>query len=956
MRILTLLGLLLMVLRAWASPLIDVGERPLLINLGPELETLVSTPHDFWPAEVATRPGWHKSGQALPSYGLDPRPRWFRIGLRNDSVTEQPLMLEVANPHLERLDIFQLQGGRVSRLWSTGLDRGIDSKPYPSRSYTVPLTLQSDERVEFYFRVDSRSFLQFPLFLSDIRTFTNQEAMSKLRMGLMSGVFLLAGAYALLLFAFIRERRFVYYALFCFSLLVTTWSLRGYFSLDPTLPAWFAEQHLLLSLANLLLMSLILSSIDMFRIWLPQLWRYLCRVLLLMLGMTAIGVWLIPQVEALYLTFGLYVLVTLQSLLVALYFFNHGSWLLKVYAYSWLGFMTGCLLLFCDRFGWLHQGVFSDVLLSSFAVLAAVLLAFSLAYRTYQEKVGRLRAKRQASEGLKRYFDIYHSANEGLFTSTLEGQLLAANPAYCQLFGFNDLHSMSMTAGRAVQTLYANPRERDDLVAQLLSSAAQAVRSDVQMRRADGSVFWARLSLRLSRRNGKNRPILLEGILVDITESKEYQAQLEYLATHDEVTGLYNRRYLIRGLEQLLARRKHQPGTDYLCLIDIDNFKVINESVGHQGGDEFLKQIALQLGGILESRFLLARVSSDQFGVLLENTYIDEAIRYAERWRKAIASISLGFATPGQIFNVTASLGLVPLQQAGEDVVSLLALADAACTKAKRQGRNRLYLHADVSAETREQQEEGAWAARLNQALANDGFVLLRQNMIPIRSAKAGERYEILLRFRGPDGQLIRPDAFMGAAQRFGLIPAIDLWVMRTLLQWYADHPEELISLKIVSVNLSAETLRTPALCRQLQALLESAPGLSSKLCFELAEQLVLADIDATRAFIRTVKALGCQIALDHFGSGFSSCVHLKQLNIDWLKIDAQFIRRMDEGAIDAAIVSAMIELARVANLKMVATGVESDAIRKRLQHLGVDYLQGHAMSEPTLLRKTISA
>ena len=179
-------------------------------------------------------------------------------------------------------------------------------------------------------------------------------------------------------------------------------------------------------------------------------------------------------------------------------FFNHGSWLLRVYAYSWLGFMAGCMLLFSDRFGWLNQGVFSDYLLSSFAGLAATLLAFSLAYRTYQEKAGRLRAKRQASEGLKRYFDIYHSANEGLFTSTLEGQLLAANPAYCRLFGFNDLHTMSKTAGRATQTLYANPRDRDDLLAQLLSSAAQAVSRDVQMRRADDTVFWARLSLRLS--------------------------------------------------------------------------------------------------------------------------------------------------------------------------------------------------------------------------------------------------------------------------------------------------------------------------------------------------------------------------------------------------------------------------------------------------------------------------
>jgi len=949
-RILTLLGLLLLVWRAWASPLVDIDELPVQINLGPELETLASTPDNYWPSEVANLPGWQITGQEVPGYGIDGRPRWFRISLRNDATSELPLMLEVANPHLDRLDIFQLHAGKVIRLWSTGLGRGIDSKPYPSRSYTVPLTLKSDERVEFYFRVESRSFLQFPLKLSDVRTFTNEEAMSRLLMGLLSGVFLLAGAYALLLFGFIRERRFIYYSLFCFSLLATSWSLRGYLSLYSSLPSWVTDQRMLLSLANLLLMSLILSSIDMFRIWLPQLWRYLCRMSLVMLGMVAIAVWFSPLVEGLYLTFALYTLVTLQSLLVVVYFFNHGSWLLRVYAYSWLGFMAGCMLLFSDRFGWLNQGVFSDYLLSSFAGLAATLLAFSLAYRTYQEKAGRLRAKRQASEGLKRYFDIYHSANEGLFTSTLEGQLLAANPAYCRLFGFNDLHTMSKTAGRATQTLYANPRDRDDLLAQLLSSAAQAVSRDVQMRRADGTVFWARLSLRLSRRKGKSHPILLEGILVDITESKEYQARLEHLASHDEVTDLFNRRYLIRKLEELLTRRKTQPGTDYLCLIDIDHFKVINEAGGHQAGDEFLQQIAHHLDGIREPRFLLTRVSSDQFAVLMENTYIDEAIHFAERWRKAIASLSLGFGCHDRIYSVTASLGLVSLQQGAEDVTGLLALADAACVTAKRQGRNRIHLYSDASPEMRQYQEEGAWAARLNQALAEGQFVLARQAIVPSQGQTRGLRYEILLRLRGEQGQLILPEAFMGAGERFGLMPAIDFWVIETLIHWYDQHPDELLQLEMVSVNLSAETLRTPKVCRQIQQLLQTSVLPGEKLCFELEENKVMASMESTRAFISSLKALGCHFALDRFGSGFSSCVHLKTLNVDWLKIDGQFIQRMDQSDFDRAIVRSMAELARAVGIQTVATCVENDSIRKRLEHLGVDYLQGYALSKPTLL------
>ncbi len=446
--------------------------------------------------------------------------------------------------------------------------------------------------------------------------------------------------------------------------------------------------------------------------------------------------------------------------------------------------------------------------------------------------------------------------------------------------------------------------------------------------------------------------MLLEGILVDITESKQYQARLEYLANHDEATGLHNRRYLIQALESLFSRRTSTPGTDYLCFIDIDHFKVINEGGGHLAGDEFLRQIATHISNLKKDNFLLTRLSGDEFAVIMENSYIDEVIQFVERWRKAIQELK--FVWNGKIYSVTASLGVVPIQSGCNDASALMALADAACSTAKRQGRNRIHVYSDLSPEMRLYQEEVAWVARIHQALAERRFELARQLIVPSKEKGQGLKYEILLRLRAENGELIRPAQFIGAAERFGLMPQIDLWVLENLLKWYADNPDELARLSMVSVNLSGESVGTPKMHRKIRRLLEAADFPYQRLCFEITESQAIANIDATKAFIETFKGLGCAFALDDFGSGFSSYGHLKELPIDLLKIDGQFVRHLDTSETDRAIVNSMAELARAVGVKTVAEFVENKAISEKLVAMGVDYLQGYAIHEPSLLSEPI--
>ncbi|MBP8126918.1 MAG: EAL domain-containing protein, partial [Aeromonadaceae bacterium] len=251
-------------------------------------------------------------------------------------------------------------------------------------------------------------------------------------------------------------------------------------------------------------------------------------------------------------------------------------------------------------------------------------------------------------------------------------------------------------------------------------------------------------------------------------------------------------------------------------------------------------------------------------------------------------------------------------------------------------------------------QEEVAWVARIHQALEERRFELARQLIVPSQGSAPGLKYEILLRLRAENGELIRPAQFIGAAERFGLMPQIDLWVLDNLLKWYAANPDELARLSMVSVNLSGESVGTPKMHRKIRRLLEAADFPYERLCFEITESQAIANIDATKAFIETFKSLGCAFALDDFGSGFSSYGHLKELPIDLLKIDGQFVRHLDTSETDRAIVNSMAELARAVGVKTVAEFVENAAIREKLVAMGVDYLQGYAIHEPSLLSEPI--
>jgi diguanylate cyclase (GGDEF)-like protein len=433
------------------------------------------------------------------------------------------------------------------------------------------------------------------------------------------------------------------------------------------------------------------------------------------------------------------------------------------------------------------------------------------------------------------------------------------------------------------------------------------------------------------------------------TQRSHRQARetIEHMAYHDALTGLVNRfeleRQLGRALEITPLGHVHA-----LLYIDLDQFKIINDTCGHVAGDELLRQVATLLKTPIRGADTLARLGGDEFGVLLHDCPLTHAKRIGEHMLEQIRDFR--FTWQGRNFSIGASIGMVMLDRPGLTLADVLQQADMACYAAKDKGRNRIQLYLPDDAELQQRHGEMEWVSRLGHALEMDHFELHHQRIVALNGSHPVDCCEFLLRMREPDSsRLILPGTFIPAAERYGLMPAVDRWVVaRCFAQLSACYAaDRALDLGMAFINLSGTTLNDEHFLGFVKAQLDLHGIPATNICFEITETAAIANLNHALAFIDGVKTLGCKVALDDFGAGLSSFSYLKTLPADFLKIDGAFVRDMLDDPMDAAIVEAINNIGHVAGLKTIAEFVESEAIRSRLVDLGVDYAQGFGIHWP---------
>ncbi|MDH3692609.1 MAG: EAL domain-containing protein, partial [Gammaproteobacteria bacterium] len=436
------------------------------------------------------------------------------------------------------------------------------------------------------------------------------------------------------------------------------------------------------------------------------------------------------------------------------------------------------------------------------------------------------------------------------------------------------------------------------------------------------------------------------GTARDVTDAYRLSRQLSYQASHDMLTGLVNRRDFERRLERVLKTARTEGAEHALCYLDLDQFKVINDTCGHVAGDELLRQLGRLLPDRVRKRDTLARLGGDEFGVLMERCSLGHAMRVANDLKQAVQEY--GFVWEGKHFNIGVSIGLVPITSTSTSITEVLREADAACYAAKREGRNRVHVYRKGDPALTQHHGEMQWILQLNQALENDGFFLCRQPIMAMdQNIVDGEHYELLLRLRTSTGERMPPGAFLPAAERYDLAPRLDRWVVRTALSWFAEHPDELARLGSCSINLCGQSTADEEFLDYVKRQLDQNEIPPEKVCFEVTEMAAIANLATVTKFMTGLKERGCQFALDDFGSGLSSFAYLRSLPVDYLKIDGTFVQKIAEDQISLAIVRSINDIGKVMGKKTIAEHVENDQIYGTLKAVGVDYVQGYLLGRP---------
>ena len=548
-------------------------------------------------------------------------------------------------------------------------------------------------------------------------------------------------------------------------------------------------------------------------------------------------------------------------------------------------------------------------------------------------------------ELLRAYID---SANDGIFVVCDEMKFHVANPLLAAWLGVNEADLIAHE-GRVPITELLGHAATEALFCDQFSKVleGQAVRFEAEIKPPRGEPRWVEISMnRVQMEIGE----LVIGILRDITERRTLQIALQHHASHDDLTGLSNRREFQQRLHVLIDSLQTDPGQHALVYIDLDQFKVVNDTCGHLAGDALLHQLGNRLKRLVSSRDVIARLGGDEFGLLLHDLSIEEAMHVAETLGESLANYR--FAWDERNFEVTASIGVCAINTSTQSAEEALSAADAACYVAKDQGRNRVQLYFGGTA-CKGKRQEMAWVSRLQKALDDNRLQIWHQHVLDL-STDTGTRsghFEVLLRLIDEDGAIVAPGQFFPAAERYGLMPAIDRWVIQHLLldgdgtRLQAEMART--SATHCAINLSGASLNDDKFLGFLENALRHTRLAGSALCFEITETVAVNNFDRVREVMQTIKQFGCQFALDDFGSGMSSFSYLKNLPVDYLKIDGALVRNIVGDAADFAMVEAINRVGSVLGLKTIAEFVETEAALQRLREIGVDYAQGYAIHRP---------
>ncbi len=560
----------------------------------------------------------------------------------------------------------------------------------------------------------------------------------------------------------------------------------------------------------------------------------------------------------------------------------------------------------------------------------------------------RKRAERQLYEEKEKAQVTLQSIGDAVITTDADGRVEYLNPVAEELTGWDSQEALGRPIVEVFQVISETSRQPID------SPITRCLREGRLVEMIEPSLLVNRRGQEISMQDSaapiRDRAGRLIGVVMvfhDVSHERRLQRALSYQATHDALTGLINRREFEHRLNETLQASRAAPDIRHVVLyLDLDQFKVVNDTCGHQAGDRLLKQITSVLQTRIRTSDTLARLGGDEFGVLLLDCNLDMAQRIAEDLREAIRDFR--FVWQDRIMNVGVSIGLAEINGDTDTLSTVMSAADVACYTAKDSGRNRVHTYNQGHAP--ERLREMQWVSRINRACEEDRLELYCQPIVAIQAgAEPFRQFELLLRMRDENGQLVQPVEFIPAAERFNLMPSLDRWVVRQACQHLAHKRSDDVSRApyTLTINVSTTSINDEHFLDYVIAEMAGGDLSPGALCFELTENTAMTSLAAATHFIDELRKRRCKFSLDDFGSGLSSFLFLKNLPVDYIKIDGGFVHNVARDMIDRSMVEAITQIGRTMGIATIAERVDSAEVLNQLAELGVEYAQGHFIASP---------
>ncbi len=570
--------------------------------------------------------------------------------------------------------------------------------------------------------------------------------------------------------------------------------------------------------------------------------------------------------------------------------------------------------------------------------LGVLVDAFNSLIETVEQKnLAVLQAK-------NRYLTLYDDNPSMMFSINGLGNILSVNRTCAEQLGLSTEELQQHSIFDFIYTI--DIPTMSAFLERCLLSPMQVHKQEFRQIGCHGQIIWLRVTAKSIDYERQPNSLLL--VCEDVTEARDLGEKIAYQASHDALTGLANRIEFDRYVKETIKLVYTDNSEHVLCYLDLDQFKVINDTCGHLAGDELLRQLGDVLKNHIRPQDFIARLGGDEFGVLMYYCSLVEAFQLCENLRDIIKDFR--FYWEGKSFTIGVSIGISAINKASRSAVNLFKEADSACYAAKDKGRNRIHVYSPDDEELALRQGEMQWVEKIQCGLENNSFCLYGQPIVSLSKEDDGLHFETLIRYRDDAGRIIPPSAFLPAAERYGLAPALDRWVIRSMFEFIATTPKFLEELSLCSINLSGLSFCDESMLTFISDQFTEWGIPTHKICFEITETAAIANLSYAIKFIHSLRSLGCLFSLDDFGSGLSSFAYLKNLPVDFLKIDGLFVKDILEDKLDLAMVKSINEVGHIMGKKTIAEFVENEAIFNLLNELGVDYAQGYGIGKPVLL------